>query len=154
MRAEAEYTTDGVLRRLVFRKDNGSKHREGAPAYRSYYPNGRLRVVGWSMNGKRHREDGPAYTSYLGDGRPFLVQWYFKGSPHRLDGPAYTVYHTSSGQVVKYSWYLYGRRYTEDEYREILELHDSIITINQAIIYIKHSCEYIRLRCQEILNEN
>lgn len=87
--------------------ENGSYHRENAPAIITVYGSEQ-----WWFHGKLHRVGGPAVITSLGE-----KQWYQHHKKHREDGPA-VEYPNGLKQ-----WWLNGRQITvstQDEFQRYL----------------------------------
>lgn len=75
---------------------------------KTVYSNGRTTYR--DNSGCLHREDGPAEIApSVG-----LKAWYRNGMLHREDGPAVVFDHRPENSL----WYLYGKRYTFEEWCE------------------------------------
>jgi hypothetical protein len=70
---------------------------------------------------------------------------------HRDNGPA-MVHHYRDGST-KNEYYLYNKKFTEDEYIELFCLYEDMLTNrNLAIMNMKHKFGFIRLRAKEVLD--
>lgn len=75
--------------------------------------NGTDKIIRWYKEGVLHRENGPAIEAGVG-----FEAWYVNGKLHREDGPAVK---QSSGGKGEWEWYLYGVRYSEEEFYSYIE---------------------------------
>ena len=87
--------------RIEYHNELGQRHREDGPAVECLSGH-KL----WYQNGQLHRIDGPARE--YANGNKF---WYQNNQLHRLDGPAF------DGVDEKFEYYIYGREYTEFEFK-------------------------------------
>jgi len=83
------YYDSGELQGVTYRNDSGEYHREGGPAFISYYKDGSVECEVYWLNGGRHRTDGPAAISYNEDGSISVEEYFINSRRHREDGSAY-----------------------------------------------------------------
>jgi hypothetical protein len=105
--------TSGTVRHAAYLSE-GAFHREGGPAIQWFDKDGRCTQASWHLNGKEHRHynDGPA--SWIMDPTTGIVvseSYLWEGEYHRIGGPADIVRHRKSGEIVRSSFAIHGKRY-------------------------------------------
>lgn len=64
----------------------------------------------------------PEFT-YYEDGQKRKEEWFFNGTLHRLNGPAIQLWYPN-GQKVFEHWWIYGCKFTKEQYDEAMELYN------------------------------
>jgi len=65
---------------IMIRADNTHvAHKQGAPAWCGWYPNGRPKFEEWILNGVRGRSAGPSATRWNEDGTIASQEWWING---------------------------------------------------------------------------
>jgi hypothetical protein len=98
--------SDGYLHK-AWMNDSGLPHREGAPSYIVYNPDGSVDREYFLFNGFLHRELGPAEICYEPDGSIDVEGFYINDRLHRETGPA-QIYYNSDGSIRMGRFYLNG----------------------------------------------
>lgn len=133
IRPEVDYYDNGKIKTLRYYL-YGNLHRKDDPAYMTFFENGQKESVGYYLYGKMHRIGGPAYIRWYYNGNMSYYEYYKNNLNHREDGLAYEEWYLD-GNKQDSGYYLFGKRYTREEWLEKLKDINSPYYEEQQIIY-------------------
>ncbi|MDY5133556.1 hypothetical protein [Actinotignum urinale] len=106
------YYPNGNIEYIAYTVD-GQLHRDGAPAEINYDPDGIIAYEAYWQHGQLHRDGAPALINYRENGNIWREQYWHDGRRHREDGPA-EIYYNKDGKITCEAYYRDGQLHRED----------------------------------------
>ena len=114
---EIEHYSNGNIRKIAVKNENGHFHNEHGPAIQEWFENGQEWHRAHWINGKRHNKYGPAVQIWYKNGQEECREYFINDEFHNEIVPAYQSWRLNGQERCKEYW-INGKQLTEEEFQD------------------------------------